>query len=158
MGDGEQVCYRYSDPPGLEQFETALWDPLLLWFTKRYNVQLSSTLGLNLLDIPDDTKRTIQRHLLTYNAWALVGILHAVEALKSVVISLALIDKFVSVEQAVYFSRLECEFQISKWGNVEEAHDMEKTETQARAAAATLFVHMCSETERAQHKLQQPPQ
>ena len=35
--------------------------------------------------------------------------------------------------------------QTKRWGNVEWYHDMDKYEVQARLAAATLFVHWCSE-------------
>ena len=35
--------------------------------------------------------------------------------------------------------------QCKRWGSVEWYHDMDKYELQSRVAAATLFVHWCSE-------------
>lgn len=45
--------------------------------------------------------------------------------------------------------------QIRHWGNVEWAHDYDRHELRARAAAATLFVLLCSESSTVKHKLLQ---
>ncbi len=44
---------------------------------------------------------------------------------KSFLIALALIESGISVEQAVRAARVEVLHQIEKWGEVEDAHDVE---------------------------------
>lgn len=57
---------------------------------------------------------------------------------------MACIDKRLSVEKAVTLSRLEEEYQLKYWGRVEWAHDLNQQDTQARMAAAVLFIHFNS--------------
>uniref|UniRef100_A0A9L0TDU8 ATP synthase mitochondrial F1 complex assembly factor 2 n=1 Tax=Equus caballus TaxID=9796 RepID=A0A9L0TDU8_HORSE len=83
----------------------------------------------------------------------LTGIEFVVTQLKSMVLTLGLIDLRLTVEQAVLLSRLEEEYQIQKWGNIEWAHDYELQELRARTAAGALFVHLCSESTTVKHKL-----
>ena len=74
------------------------------------------------------------------------------------------VDKIISVEDAVKLARLEVEvqvdsmstrdrggppyyimlFQTNRWGNVEWAHDVELHDTTARVAAAAVFVQLNS--------------
>jgi ATP synthase F1 complex assembly factor 2 len=49
-------------------------------------------------------------------------------------------NKKLTVEEAVKLSRLEVDFQIGYWGNVEWAHSIELHDTTARVAAAELFI------------------
>ena len=65
------------------------------------------------------------------------------ECLKSLSLALALCECEIEVERAVYLSRLEQAYQVNSWGSVEWYHDIEVQETQARVAAATLFIHLC---------------
>lgn len=65
----------------------------------------------------------------------------AVDVLKSLILTLACIDRQISVENAVKLGRLEEEHQIKHWGRVEWAHDVNQLDSQARLAAAILFVH-----------------
>lgn len=78
-----------------------------------------------------------------------------VTQLKSMVLTLGLIDLYLTVERAVLLSRLEEEYQMQKWGSIEWAHDYELRELRARTAAGALFVHLCSESTTVKHKLLQ---
>ncbi|XP_037897299.1 uncharacterized protein LOC119642272 [Glossina fuscipes] len=46
------------------------------------------------------------------------------------------------VDKAVTLARLEEEYQSKFWGRVEWSHDLNQQESQARLAAAVLFVHL----------------
>ena len=65
-----------------------------------------------------------------------------VEALKSLVLSLALTGGHLDVERTVELATLEQRFQTSTWGRVEWAHDVELAELRARAAAGALMVRL----------------
>ncbi|XP_006103902.1 ATP synthase mitochondrial F1 complex assembly factor 2 isoform X2 [Myotis yumanensis] len=120
-----------------------------------YGVEIGSSTSIMGPSIPARTREVLVSHLASYNMWALQGIEFVVTQLKSVMLTLGLMDLRLTVEQAVLLSRLEEEYQIQKWGHVEWAHDYELRELRARTAAGTLFVHLCSESTTVKHKLLQ---
>ena len=82
----------------------------------------------------------------------ILGLQQSVECLKSLSLALALCESEIDVERAVYLSRLEQAYQIETWGSVEWSHDIEVQETQARVAAATIFIHLCHDFSSTQSK------
>ncbi|KAG3270316.1 ATP synthase mitochondrial F1 complex assembly factor 2, transcript variant X2 [Ictidomys tridecemlineatus] len=137
------------------QQDTIKFYTMHLPFPFRYGVKIGSSTSIMGPSIPAQTREVLTSHLASYNMWALQGIEFVVAQLKSMVLTLGLIDLHLTVEQAVLLSRLEEEYQIQKWGNVEWAHDYELQELRARTAAGTLFVHLCSESSTVKHKLLQ---
>ncbi|XP_038047228.1 ATP synthase mitochondrial F1 complex assembly factor 2-like isoform X2 [Patiria miniata] len=142
--DTDTVCYRLQDPPELFALQTNEWDPLLDWINERYKVEVSSSTSITGPEIPDATRQTLGHHLETHSDWALVGYENTVSCLKSVVLTFALMDRRLGVEEAVTLSLLETEFQTARWGSVEWAHDTEIADLKARVAAASLFTQLVS--------------
>lgn len=142
----DTICYRLNEPKELVQLQEEKWETLIQWFRKRYEVHVESTTSLASPDIPMSTINKLETHLLTYGDWALFGFNYGTEVVKSLIIMIGLVDKYLSVEEAVDLSRLEQDFQIQQWGNVEWYHDIDRYELRARVAAAALFVNWCSES------------
>ncbi|XP_007425134.1 ATP synthase mitochondrial F1 complex assembly factor 2, partial [Python bivittatus] len=151
----DTICYRVEEPPALVELQKNEWDPVIEWAEKRYNVVIGSSTSIMGHSLPQSTKDTFASHLASYNSWALQGIEYMITQLKSLILSMSLVDKHLTVEQAVLLSRLEEEYQIQRWGNVEWAHDYDRYDLRARTAAATLFVHLCLEHSTIKHKLLQ---
>ncbi|XP_017273999.1 ATP synthase mitochondrial F1 complex assembly factor 2 [Kryptolebias marmoratus] len=151
----DTICYRVEEPPGLVELQRNEWDPVLRWIENRYDVAIGSSSSILGPDIPEETKETFRQHLSSYNLWSLTGLEFVITQLKSVVLSLGMIDRHLSVEQAVLLSRLEEEYQIRRWGNVEWAHDYDMYELRARTAAGALFVQLSSESSTVKQKLMQ---
>lgn len=151
----DTICYRVDDPPALVELQKNGWDPVMEWIEKRYNVVIGSSSNIMGPQIPDETKETFHQHLQSYNFWALTGLEYVITQLKSVILSFGMIDRYLTVEQAVLLSRLEEEYQIQRWGNVEWAHDYDMFELQARTAAGALFVQLASESSTVKRKLLQ---
>ncbi|KAI6076555.1 ATP synthase mitochondrial F1 complex assembly factor 2 [Aix galericulata] len=147
--------YRVEEPAALAELQKNEWDPIVAWAEKRYNVAIGSSTSIMGPNIPASTRDTFSSHLASYNMWALQGIEYVITQLKSLILSMGLIDRHITVEKAVLLSRLEEEYQIQRWGKVEWAHDYDLCELRARAAAGTLFVHLCSESSTVKHKLLQ---
>lgn len=97
----------------------------------------------------------ISNYLNSYDLEALHGFTYAVDTLKSIILTFALIKQHISVEKAVLLSRLEEEYQMEHWGRVEWAHDLSQQELQARLAAATLFICCKSSSNLIKQKLSQ---
>uniref|UniRef100_A0A671W089 ATP synthase mitochondrial F1 complex assembly factor 2 n=1 Tax=Sparus aurata TaxID=8175 RepID=A0A671W089_SPAAU len=151
----DTVCYRVDEPYGLVELQKNEWDPALHWIENRYNVTIGASSSILGPEIPEATKETFRQHLNSYNFWSLTGLEFVITQLKSVVLAMAMIDRHLNVEQAVLLSRLEEEYQIRQWGNVEWAHDYDMYELRARTAAGTLFVHLSSESSTVKRKLMQ---
>ncbi|XP_067317607.1 ATP synthase mitochondrial F1 complex assembly factor 2 [Anolis sagrei] len=151
----DTICYRVEEPPALVELQKNEWDPVIEWAEKRYNVTIGSSTSIMGPSIPQSTKDVFISHLASYNTWALQGIEYMITQLKSLILSMGLLDKHLTVEHAVLLSRLEEEYQIQRWGNVEWAHDYDLHEMRSRTAAATLFVHLCTESTTVKHKLLQ---
>lgn len=144
--ESDTVCVRDTEPHDLVQLHKVKWDPILAWFNKRYELNVQPTNDIVGLKIEKSSLDIMRKHLLSYNIWALTGFYFAVETVKSLLLTMAVVDRFVSIEDAVSLSRLETEFQIKYWGNVEWAHDVDLMDTRARLAAAVLFIHLNSES------------
>ncbi|MGH0116987.1 UNVERIFIED_CONTAM: hypothetical protein FKN15_024932 [Acipenser sinensis] len=151
----DTICYRVEEPPGLVQLQKTEWDPVMDWIEKRYNVMIGSSSNIMGPTIPEETKDTFRQHLASFNFWALTGLEYVITQLKSVILSFGLIDRHLIVEKAVQLSRLEEEFQIHHWGNVEWAHEYDLQELRSRTAAGVLFVHLSSESATMKRKLLQ---
>lgn len=74
-----------------------------------------------------------------------LGFVYGVDTLKSVVLTLASVEQYISVEKAVLLSRLEEEYQTGHWGRVEWAHDLNQYDLQAKLSAVVLFVYFNSQ-------------
>lgn len=151
----DTVCYRIDDPPALVELQRNEWDPVLHWIENRYNVVIGSSYNILGPEIPEATINTFRQHLNSYNFWSLVGLEYVITQLKSVVLSLGIIDRHLTVEEAVLLSRLEEEYQIQRWGSVEWVHDYDTYELRARTAAGALFVQLSSESSTVKRKLLQ---
>ncbi|XP_028395116.1 ATP synthase mitochondrial F1 complex assembly factor 2-like [Dendronephthya gigantea] len=139
----DTVCFLSDEPEELFALQKQEWGPLWSWFDNRFNVSLSPTSSL-LVEISPQLRDTMQDYITSFNKWSLTGFEYAVESAKSLVIACALAEKEISVEKAASLSRLEVEFQIQKWGNVEWAHEVDLMDLRSRLAAATLFFHLTS--------------
>ncbi|KAJ1524009.1 hypothetical protein ONE63_010552 [Megalurothrips usitatus] len=145
----DTVLFQSADvdnPNAKELYDVQVreWNPIIEWFNERFGVDLVASRDIIGPTVNDDAKGKIQRHLLSYNDWAIHGFCFAVETLKSVILALACVERFIPVEKAVLLTRLEEEYQSGFWGRVEWAHDLSQQQMQGRVAAAVLFIHLNS--------------
>ncbi|XP_014235605.1 ATP synthase mitochondrial F1 complex assembly factor 2 [Trichogramma pretiosum] len=139
-----QASPNDSETDELYKLQQEKWDPVIQWFCDRYRVNIVKTRSIDAPNVPQSTKNELIKHLLSYNEEAVFGFMYGVDTVKSVILTLAASERVVSVEEAVALSRLEEEFQISHWGNVEWSHELSKFDLQSRMAAAILFIHLNS--------------
>ncbi|XP_058819379.1 ATP synthase mitochondrial F1 complex assembly factor 2 [Topomyia yanbarensis] len=140
----DAVLFHSGGEAALKNLQIAEWDPIIDWFNKRFQVQLSATDGLEIPNFAPGTAMNISRYLSSYNEAALHGFMFAVDTIKSLILTCACVDRFISPEKAVLLARLEEEYQQGYWGRVEWAHDVQQLDSQARLSAAMLMVHFNS--------------
>ncbi|KAL1124133.1 hypothetical protein AAG570_001903, partial [Ranatra chinensis] len=134
----------FSSEEELYRLQEKEWGPVISWFCKRFNVDLYSTRDIANINLSLETKQTLQNHLLCYSLTAIHGFLFAVGNLKSLILTLSCVERQISVERAVLLQRLEEEYQAGYWGRVEWAHDVGQLDSEARLAAAIIFIHLNS--------------
>ncbi|XP_054168357.1 ATP synthase mitochondrial F1 complex assembly factor 2-like [Oppia nitens] len=137
--DSDTLCFHVNQPKELSDLQKKSWNPIIEWFQKTYNCQIPITQTVYLNPISETSRNLIYRHLCSYNMWSLIGLKFATENLKSLILSLALTQKVISVDKCVDLSRLEEDFEIEKWGRIEWSHDLELHALRARVSAALLF-------------------
>ncbi|GLV41590.1 lethal (2) k14505 [Carabus blaptoides fortunei] len=139
--DTDTVLFQSSENDDLYKFQVQEWDPVIRWFCDRFQVDLEKFRAFDVTSIAPETKAIVERHLLSYNFDAIHGYIFAVDTLKSVILTLACVERVITPEKAVLLSRLEEEFQLSYWGRVEWAHELCQQDLQTRLSAAILFIH-----------------
>ena len=97
----------------LERQESS-WQPIIDWFNDRHQVRVTPSRQsvLETPHIPHDSRTAIRRYLLSFSDDALHGFATGVDAIKSVILMSAVVDKIISVEDAVKLARLELEVQV----------------------------------------------
>ena len=140
--DWDTLLYRSDHPEEFYQLQIKSWDPILLFVNQEFHTNFQSTCNLNEQDLihPND-RDIIEKYLLNFDQSSLIVFLFIVEQLKSILLSLCLIKQYRSVENIALLSRLETEFQISRWSNIEYYHDYENMDTCSKIAAAYLIFY-----------------
>ncbi|KAH8874637.1 ATP synthase mitochondrial F1 complex assembly factor 2 [Schistosoma japonicum] len=136
---------QYADKPDdLVTVQSAAWDPIIEWVRQRHQIKPVITYSMtSLAKLSPLDKEKLIGYLNSYNIWGLSGIKSCVENLKSVYLTLAMLDGFCSAARAVELSQIEMLFQVSRWRDVPSYHDVENADLNARVSAA-LFLALLS--------------
>ncbi|KOC67644.1 ATP synthase mitochondrial F1 complex assembly factor 2 [Habropoda laboriosa] len=140
----DTILFHSNENDELYKLQMKNWDPLIQWFCDNYAVNIMKTQSIQAPTVPSETKAVLIRHLMSYNYNAVHGFMYGVDAIKSVILTLAAAERVISIKETVRQSRLEEDYQVSHWGSVEWFHDHNKYDLQTRLAAAILFVHLNS--------------
>ncbi|KAM7534540.1 hypothetical protein Aperf_G00000112352 [Anoplocephala perfoliata] len=143
FADTDTICYRVDFPEELHAEQESQWGAVLDIIQTQYNFRPPVTTGFGLAPISAEFRDLIVSHLLSYNRWGLIGIQTCVENLKSLWLTLAMVDGYITSRRAVELSRLEQTFQERRWGSVEWFHEVDSVEMNTRVAAG-LFVTLTS--------------
>lgn len=148
----DTVLYQSEKDDDLYRMQHRDWDPMIQWFNERFLVEMKKNRDIYTPVVSGEIRMRIAKHLMSYDEPCLHAFVYAVDVLKSVILACACIDRFVSVERAVFLSRLEEEYQCEQFGRVEWCHDMSQQDSQARLAAAVLFIHLHTTREAVKQK------
>jgi len=138
----DTICCLSEEPERLVILQNEKWLPVRDWFSKRYNVNISASSDLFTNQQDETTIRTMHNELMSFSKWQLNGLQTAIDGIKSFILPMAVIGEELTIEDAVYLSRLEVEFQMDKWGRFEAVHDIDKFNQEAAVAAGILFYQL----------------
>jgi chaperone required for assembly of F1-ATPase len=121
FGEHDLLCYRAHQPPELAQLQAQGWDPALAWARRRLGVEFAVVEGFAHADQPAATLAIFRAALESYDSFSLAA-LHVVASVAgSLVLALALADGERNPAQVFALSRIDEDYQASKWGRDHEA-------------------------------------
>lgn len=136
----------------LDHLQETKWRPLVDWFNQKFpdlklvvqkEISDSETTQSNgLLENPGSNSFA-QYLSKNFDLNTLIAFNYMCECLKSVILSVALLERRVeSVEEVCSLANLEQAFQFEQWGKVEWYHDINEQELKARVSASLLFIYL----------------
>lgn len=139
----DTICFHETEPPALVALQKAHWDPLIQWANEKYNVKINIFDGILGTSQSNETRDRFLELAKEWDGWKMAAFERAVLSSKSFIISLALVEGHLSVEDAALATHVEVQSQIERWGEVEDTHDVDHQDIRGRlgAAAALLMNH-----------------
>lgn len=141
----DTILYFMDDVPELYSQQKKEWGAVIEWVNTRFEITVEHTTGFIFPKISDNAVPTLTNHLLSFDKTSLLAFEKMSGVLKSVILTLAVIDRHLPADKAVELALLEQRFQTSKWGNVEWHHDVELHETIMKTAACYTYIHLINE-------------
>jgi len=151
----DTVLFYGEEPPELLAAQMDKWSPIIIWFRERFGVNIEPTTAVITSPVQQGDLKILEKYLQSYNTEGLQGFAFCVDALKSLILAVACVERRLTVSEAVSLARLEVSVQTDHWGRVEWAHDIELHDTTARTAAAVMFVQCSSASSVTRHKYPQ---
>jgi ATP synthase F1 complex assembly factor 2 len=143
----------------LDRLQEIHWRPLVDWFNAQFpdlKLTIKKSLDGDLFssspspspDSSDLSMSSFDKYLeRNFSLSTLIAFNYLVECLKSVILTVALLERRVeSVDECVRLSLLEQIHQYDQWGKVEWHHDVNEEEIKARVSAALLFIYLSNDS------------
>jgi chaperone required for assembly of F1-ATPase len=140
-GDSDLVCYRADGPASLIARQTRLWDPILAWARRRYDVDFEIVTGIIHRPQPPATRDRLAHAVVTRDAFALAALAPLVTISGSLLIALALAEEAIDLEAAWAAATLDEAWQAEQWGADAEAAERLDAR-RAEFAAADRFLRL----------------
>ncbi|KAJ3144540.1 ATP synthase complex assembly protein atp12 [Irineochytrium annulatum] len=121
----DSICYHQTEPEALVALQNQYWNPILDWASSRFSIKLDTTDGIASIRQPEASVQRLREHLESISTLQLAALERAVLTSRSLLIGLALMDGAVTAEFAADAARVEVYHQTRKWGEVEDAHDID---------------------------------
>lgn len=120
-GENDLLCYRAATPDPLVRRQAELWDPLLVWARRRYDVDFEIARGIVHSPQQPATLRQLRQAVATRGPFELAGLSPLVTISGSLVLALALAEDVVGGDAAWAAASLDETWQAERWGEDAEA-------------------------------------
>ena len=115
------VCYRAAEPAHLVAMQASAWDTVLAWASTALDAQFTTTKGVIHVDQSAAALTAIEIHIASLDAFALTAVHNAMTLTGSALLALMLHARAISAEAAWNAAHVDEDFQISQWGEDDEA-------------------------------------
>ena len=135
------LCYRADHPEQLVALQCAAWDGALKWLAQEHGICLQTGSGIMPIAQNSDDLAAFSSLLVTAGRLQLASLHVLVTISGSAVLGLAVLRGHMSVEEAWTAAHVDEDWQISQWGDDDEAQArrvFRKTEFEAAARLLEL--------------------
>ncbi|HEX8639955.1 MAG TPA: ATP12 family protein [Allosphingosinicella sp.] len=140
-GDSDLLCYRAEGPAGLVERQAGLWDPLLAWARRRYDIDFEIVRGVIPRAQNAVTLDRLARAVHARSPFELAGLSPLVTLSGSLVVGLAVAEGAAGVDQAWSAAALDEQWQAEQWGeDADAAKALEARRGDFAAAARFLLL------------------
>ena len=120
-GEGDLLYYRADRPAALAERQAAAWDPPLAWARRRFDVDFVVTEGFAHVPQPAATISRLTAAVRALDPFQLAGLSQLVTIGGSLILGLAVRDKYESAAEAWDRAIVDERWQAEQWGADEEA-------------------------------------
>lgn len=138
-GGSDLLCYRAEGPPELIARQAAAWDPILDWAAATLDAPLVATYGVMHVEQPVESLAALQTCVSQMTAFQLSAFHDLVAISGSLVLALAVTRGRLGAEEAWTLSRVDEDWQISLWGEDEEAAEIAALKREAFLQADRFY-------------------
>ena len=119
--EADLACYRAEGPRGLIERQAELWDELLAWGRRRFDVDFRTTSGLLHVDQPPATVERLAHAVNALDPYRLAALSPLVTIGGSLLAALGVLEEVFTPEQAWEAVSVDDRWQLEQWGSDEEA-------------------------------------
>lgn len=138
-GDSDLLCYRAAGPDELIALQKDAWDPLLEWAAQALNAPLVSAEGVMHVPQAPTSLENLTVLVADMDIFALAAFHDLVAMSGSLILALAVTKGRLTAQDAWVLSRIDEDWQISQWGEDEEAQATMAIKKDAFEAADRFF-------------------
>ncbi len=115
-GETDLLCYRAETPPELAAREADVWDPLLDWGRKRFDIAFTVTSGIVHVGQPQETVKRLGAAVAAYDDFHRTALSPLVTIGGSLVVALMLAESSITPNAAFDACHLDELWQAELWG------------------------------------------
>ena len=120
-GESDLLTYRADAPRKLIDRQAAIWDPLLQWARRRFDVDFVVTQGISYVPQAPNTVTRLAHAVAALDSFELAGLSPLVTIGGSLVAALAVAKGDIDADQAWEAVSLDEAWQLEQWGSDAEA-------------------------------------
>ena len=120
-GESDLLCYRADTPDPLVRRQSELWDPILAWARRRFDVDFEVVCGIMHKPQHEGTLRQLAHAVAARGPFELAALSPLVTIGGSIIIPLALAEEAIDLDTAWAAATLDETWQAEQWGEDIEA-------------------------------------
>ena len=133
------LCYRADAPADLVARQRSLWDPPLGWARTRYDVHFALATGIVHRPQPDATVERLAAAVAALDPFRLAAMTPLVSITGSLVLSLAILERAMTPDEAWSTALVDEDWQAERWG-VDPLAEAARTDRRRGFDAAAAFL------------------
>lgn len=133
------LCYRADAPERLAELQQEKWGPLLDWMQQRFHARFMLAAGIVHVDQFPETIAAVDAAIGSQDVFRIAALNTVTTLTGSAVLALALLHGRLSAEEAWSLAHIDEDYQISLWGEDEEASARRAARWREMQAAALVL-------------------